>query len=325
MIAQGLHLVTGATSGIGLRLVDRLLMQGAGHVYVGARSPERAKELRSLAGPDRLTILELDLSSLRSVRDFAARLKDRLGARQLNTIVCNAGLQMAGNRVSEDGVELTFATNHLGHFLLVHELLPNLASDAIVTTTGSGTHDESEPMPRRFGFRGALFPSAKAVAQGEIGEEGDSPRQQGLDRYATSKLCNMLFVREMARRHPGRGFYTFDPGFMPDTRLGREAPAALLFVVQRVLPLFSGLMKDMSSADRSSAMLAELIDRPKIFGRSGSYIYFTGDHARRSAKAEDDDLAADLYAISAALTGLAPALEGSPETSPPDRAAAATG
>ncbi|MFD0985845.1 SDR family NAD(P)-dependent oxidoreductase [Methyloligella solikamskensis] len=324
MIADGLHLVTGATSGIGLRLVDRLLMQGAGHVYVGARNPQSANELRSLAGPDRLTILELDLSKLGSVRDFASQLKDRQGSQQLNSIVCNAGLQMAGNRMSEDGFELTFATNHLGHFLLVQELLPNLAPDAVVTTTGSGTHDESEPMPRRFGFRGALFPSARAVAYGKIGEDGDSPRQQGLDRYATSKLCNMLFVREMARRHPGRGFYTFDPGFMPDTRLGREAPAVLLWFLQRVLPLFSGVMKDMSSADRSSAMLAELIDRPGIFGSSGSYIYFTGEHARRSPKAEDDDLAADLYDVSAALTSLAPARGESPVTSPPARAAAAT-
>lgn len=304
MIAKGLHVVTGATSGIGLSLVDRLLDQDAAHVYVGARNPEGAKELRSLAGPDRLTILQLDLSELSSVREFAKRLKDLLDGRQINAIVCNAGLQMPGNRMSKDGVELTFATNHLGHFLLVHELLPTLAPDAVITTTGSGTHSEEETLPRRFGFRGALFPSARAVAHGEIGEERDSPRQQGLDRYATSKLCNMLFVRKMAGLYPDHRFYSFDPGLMPDTRLGREAPAFLVGILRNVLPLFAPFMKDLSSSARSSAMLAELINRPSVFGPSGSYVYFTGEPARRSAKAEHDGLAAELYDVSAELVGV---------------------
>lgn len=304
MIAKGLHVVTGATSGIGLSLVDRLLKQDAAHVYVGARNPDGAKELRSLAGPDRLTILELDLSELASVRAFANRLKDRLNGGRINAVVCNAGLQMPGNRMSKDGAELTFATNHLGHFLLIHQLLPSLAPDAVITTTGSGTHNEEEALARRFGFRGALFPSARAVAKGEIGEQGDSPRQQGFDRYATSKLCNMLFVRKMAELYPEYRFYSFDPGLMPDTRLGRESPALLVGVARFVLPLLSPFMNDLSSSDRSSAMLAELINRPSVFGPSGSYIYFTGEPARRSAKAEDDRLAAELYDVSAELAGI---------------------
>lgn len=304
MIAKGLHAVTGGTSGIGLKLVDRLLKGGANHVFVGARDPDGARDLRRLAGPDRLTIRELDLSKLASVQNFADEIRARLGSRQLASIVCNAGLQMPGNRLSEDGFELTFATNHLGHFLLVHEMLPKLAPQAVITTTGSGTHSEEEALPRRFGFRGALFPSAEDVAYGRMGEEGNSPRQQGLDRYATSKLCNMLFVREMAKRFPDYRFYCFDPGLMPDTRPGRETPAPLLALMRVVFTTLSGVIKDVSSSDRSSGMLAELIERPERFGPSGGYIYFTGEPARRSAKSEDDRLANELYEVSARYTKL---------------------
>jgi protochlorophyllide reductase len=219
-------LLTGATSGMGLEAARALARDPARQVIAGARRPGAAAALRAAVPAERLTLLELDLGSLASVRRFAAEVRQRLSEGRLAGIACNAGLQLVGpTRRSPEGHELTFATNHLGHFLLVHALLDLLAPGAPVVSTASGTHDPEDRLARRFGFRGAIFPDASSVARGELDLKVGG-KQAGMDRYATSKLCNILFTYDMAVRVPAERarFLAFDPGLMPGTAWHATAP-----------------------------------------------------------------------------------------------------
>jgi NAD(P)-dependent dehydrogenase (short-subunit alcohol dehydrogenase family) len=311
----GTYLITGATSGLGLETARALAREGRRHVLAGARNPDAASALRAAVPPDRLTVLELDLGSLASVRSFSAEARRRLdgaGAR-LSGIACNAGLQVGGPlRRSADGHELTFATNHLGHVLLVHEMLDLLAPGAAAVATASGTHDPSDALARRFGFRGGIFPGAKAVARGEL-DASVSEKQQSMDRYATSKLCNVLFTYAMAARVPAAAarFLAFDPGLMPGTGLARDRSAPERFGWSYVMPLVGRLVPGVSTPARSGAALARLLSEPDLAPETGLHFdvrlrQTPTSELSRSGLAQDD-----LHRTSLALCGF-----------PGDRAAA---
>ena len=293
------YVVTGATSGMGLHVARRLAQEPGVEIIVGARQPGRAGALRA-AGPG-LTVFPLDLADLASVRSFADAVEAHVGSEsQLAGIVCNAGLQTLGPRqMTLDGVEATFATNHLGHFVLVEQLLGRLASGAVVTTTGSGTHNPADRLATVSGFRGACFPDAATVASGDLGRPG-SDLEQALDRYATSKLCAILHVRALAARVPEdrARFFSFDPGLMPGTGLARDRSAAEQFAWRHVLPLLRPLVRGISSPEISGRALVErLLLDPGAYP-SGSYVEFSGRLAPRSPMAEDDAKAADLDVFS---------------------------
>ena len=201
MQGERTYVMTGATSGMGLVLARKLAQSAGTRLVVGARTPALASALRRVVPANRLTLLELDLANLGSVAQFCNRAAEVFGrAATVDAIVCNAGLQItSGRRMTADGVEMTFAANHLGHFQLVHRLLPMMRRGGLVVATASGTHDPSDPLASRFGFRGGIFSSAEAVARGDLDASQDLT-QQGMDHYATSKLCNILFIKEMARR-----------------------------------------------------------------------------------------------------------------------------
>lgn len=299
--------LTGATSGMGLRLAERLLTTTDAHLVIGARSPDR------VAGPfrekrDRVTVLPLDTARLASVRRFVADLRDRLGERRIAGIACNAGVQLVGPKtMTEDGVEATFATNHLGHFALVQALLDRIEPGGIVVSTASGTHNPDDRLARRFGFRGGLFPSADAVAAGDL-DPAASIGQQGIDRYATSKLCNILYTLEMARRIPADRvrFVAYDPGLMPGTGLARDRSALERFGWTYVMPAMRWILPGVSSARQSARTMADRLLMSKEAPVSGAYVDFTGRPAAISADAERRDLARDLFTVSARLAGTAP-------------------
>lgn len=303
-----IHLITGATSGLGLEAARALARDGRRRLLAGARTPAAASALRAAVPPERLTVLELDLGSLASVRSFAAearRVLDAAGER-LSGIACNAGVQLVGpTRRSAEGHELTFATNHLGHFLLVHELLDLLAPGAAVVSTASGTHDPADGMARRFGFRGGIFPGADAVARGEL-DPSASGKQQGMDRYATSKLCNVLFTYAMAARVPAPAarFIAFDPGLMPGTGLARDRSAAERFGWSYVMPLIGRAVPGVSTPARSGAALARLLAEPGLAPATGSHFDFRLRRAPTSAFSLREDAQDDLHRVSLALCGI---------------------
>jgi protochlorophyllide reductase len=305
------YLITGATSGMGLAAARHLAHGTDATLIVGARSPERAAALREAVPATRLQALPLDTSSLRSVAAFCHAVETALGADgAIDGVACNAGVQIVGSPGrSADGYDLTFATNHLGHFALVRRLSPRLAPAAAVVSTASGTHDARERLARLFGFRGGLFRDAATVAAGDL-DPAASPVQQGLDRYATSKLCNILFTLEMARRVPAERarFIAFDPGLMPGTGLARDRSAIERWGWRNVMPVLRVMAGKVSSAERSGRALARLLTDPAL-ARSGQYLDFGLRIIEPSPDARRVDLASDLHDFSVracAVVGAAP-------------------
>jgi NAD(P)-dependent dehydrogenase (short-subunit alcohol dehydrogenase family) len=233
----------------------------------------------------------LNLASLRSVRDFAASLEGPLHA-----IVCNAGIQLVGpTTFTDDGFETTFQVNHLAHFLLVALLRDRLAPDGRVVVVSSGTHDPD----RRTGMPAPRYTTAQELARPAPSDSS----AEGRRRYTTSKLCNVLFVSELARRAP-LAANAFDPGLMPGTGLARDYRPVQRLVWNRVLPGLTRVVPSLNTPERSGRVLARLVTDPALRAVTGAY--FLGARPRGSSIASyDREKARDLWETSERLIALA--------------------
>lgn len=191
-------LITGANSGIG-REAARALAQAGATVVMSGRDPGRladaVQDVRASTGNRDVHPLEMDLSSLGSVRNGAKQVLD--GWDRLDILLNNAGVVLSRRAVSADGYEMTLATNHLGHFLLTKLLVDRLVSSAParVVNVASTAHRAA---------RGIDFDDLQAERS-----------YSGMAAYNRSKLANILFTRELARRQAGTGVSAF--GVHPGT------------------------------------------------------------------------------------------------------------
>ncbi|WP_095647653.1 SDR family NAD(P)-dependent oxidoreductase [Pseudomonas indica] len=127
--------MTGATSGLGTHAIRHIAAQPGIRFMTGARGSGRTV-------PPGVEIIPLDLASLTSVREFADRVKKQFGDARIYILILNAGMQNASNDLrSADGYELTFAVNHLAHYLLARLLMPRMADRGRLVITTSETHD----------------------------------------------------------------------------------------------------------------------------------------------------------------------------------------
>lgn len=286
-------IITGASSGLGLECARALLRSDPSwHLVLPVRDAGRGAEaVTRLGQPQRCTVMPMDLASLASVRAFVDNVR---GATlpPLHAIVCNAGVQVvSGTEWTEDGVEMTFGVNHLGHFTLVQGLLDELARPARIVVVSSGTHDPSKltgmPDPR--------YTSAADLARPRAEHSDDGRR-----RYTTSKLCNVLFTYELDRRlgNGGQGVTVnaFDPGLMPGSGLARDYPPLQRLAWRYLLPALR-VLPNVRSTRASGRYLAALANDPRFDGVSGEY--FEGRRSiRSSADSYDRDKALDLWETS---------------------------
>jgi NAD(P)-dependent dehydrogenase (short-subunit alcohol dehydrogenase family) len=248
----------------------------------------------------------MDLNSLQSVRDGAERLKAMLqvdGSR-LHGILCNAGAQSNGPvQYSEDGYETTFAGNCLGHFLLVNLLLDSIEPHGRIVWTASGTHDPALLDGKSVGK--AIQPDADVLAnQGRDGKPISGGR-----RYATSKLCTIMYAYELDRRLQQAktpiASIAYDPGFLPDTGMGQGAPA--IFRSSLVKFLLSKFGMTLGEMPLSGEALAMLDDDPAYADCSGRYFHCKNgvlNETRSSVVSYDQKAAAKLWADSLRLVRL---------------------
>jgi NAD(P)-dependent dehydrogenase (short-subunit alcohol dehydrogenase family) len=307
-------LVTGGNSGIGFECARALAAAGE-QVLIASRdrgaSAEAVRRITRESGEGAASELGLDLGSFASVRRFADEVEAR--GLPLRAVVCNAGLQVQrGPQLSADGFELTFAVNHLGHFLLVNRLLARLAAQgpARIVVVASGVHD---PALRTGMPKAAVADLATLAATG-------GPRPGAFDgrlAYVNSKLCNLWFVYELERRLRAAGLAKdaltvngYDPGLVPGSGLAREYPPALRFVWDRILPgvarVLSPLLPTINPAPKSGAALARLVLDAALAGVSGQYFpSHTRWRAAASSEASYDEARARaLWEESVRLTGL---------------------
>ncbi|HYZ57825.1 MAG TPA: SDR family oxidoreductase [Streptosporangiaceae bacterium] len=237
-------LVTGGNTGIGLAAARDFAARGA-RVHVACRSKDKGEaavaRIRADTGNEAVTFLHLDLADLASVRRCAAEFL-ALG-QPLHVLLNNAGV--AGQRgLTRDGFELAFGVNHLGHFALTTALLDCLAASAParVVTVSSDSHYQAT---------GIDFDALRRPTRSFA----------GLPEYAVSKLCNVLFTQELARRAAGLGItsYALHPGVIASD-IWRRVPWP-------VRPLIKMRMLSVEDGARTSVYCATSPDLASASGR----------------------------------------------------------
>ena len=310
-------LITGGHAGIGFECAKQLASHSHYNLVLAGRSMERitaaAQQLRTAYGI-KVSTLELDTSSLRSVRDAATQflmMLDRGEVASFEALLCNAGGYFNGPlSYSRDGYETTFATNCLGHFLLIELLAERMSDVGRIVFTASGTHDPDTADGRIVG----IVAEPDAIALAHAGKDGKKPLSAG-KRYATSKLCTILYAYELHRRLRQAGSsiasIAFDPGAVPETGLLRMMPKPVQWLAKT--RFMKWVMKrfgiTLSSISFSGASLAQLATDPTY--RNGSGEYFQSNNgvlsARRSSRLSyDKQRALKLWNDSKTLVRLQP-------------------
>jgi NAD(P)-dependent dehydrogenase (short-subunit alcohol dehydrogenase family) len=272
--ARPTFLVTGATSGVGEAIATQLGERGA-QVLIGARTTERgeaaADRIRSQVPGAVLQVVAADLSLMREVRSLAYQVID--STPRLDGLILNAAEARSDLVLTDEGIETNFATNHLAGFLLTHLLLRHLrsAAPARVVAISSSVHTQVRMVDLTSVVTGApLTP----------------------DSYRTSKLLNILFIRELARRVKGQGITAnaADPGFVR-TNLGRHAIGGRRMLLTVTRPM-------QSNPERAAATPIYLATSDEVAGVTGGY-YANRHPMEVSGLATDEKLARRLWSVSA--------------------------
>lgn len=274
--------VTGATGGIGRATAHGLAMMGA-HLIVTGRDPgrtdETAKEIRA-AGGGKVDAFVADLSSQTQIRSLANELLTAFP--RIDVLINNAGGYWNTRHTTADGLERTFALNHLAPFLLTNLLLRRLqlSGPARVVTVSS---------------------NAQAMGRINFNDLQGEHSYSGARAYNQSKLANLLFTYELDRRLHGTGVTAnaLHPGLV-STGFGAEDPGR----AQRLLvPLLRPFMLTTAQGAATSVHIASAPDLAQVSGR-----FFAKRKPRRSSTASyDQATAAKLWNVSAEMTGLTPA------------------
>ena len=270
-------IVTGASSGIGKETAVALARSGA-HVAIVCRTRESGErtvtEIRHRGRNPAVSLFVADLASQRAVRGLASEFGDALP--RVDVLVNNAGLTLRERVLTPEGLETTFAVNHLAYFLLTHLLEPKLVASAPsrVVNVASNAH--------RWGtLRFDDLMGAKAY--------------DGWKAYAQSKLANIVFTYELARRLEGTGVTAncLHPGFVA-TGFANAGPVTIRFL-SRLGRRF------LSSPAKGAVTSIYLASSPEVEGVSGKY--FVGRRESRSSKASyDEAVAGRLWQVSEELT-----------------------
>jgi retinol dehydrogenase 12 len=241
-------LVTGATSGIGKAAAQALAQMGATVVVVGrsaSKTAQLVEEIRAASGNQNVDWLLADLSSQQDIRRLAAEFKSKYA--HLQVLLNNAGGTFATRQLSVDGIEMTFALNHLAYFLLTNLMLDTLkaSAPARIINVSSDAHSGGK----------IEFDNL----QGERSYTSFKP-------YGNSKLANILFTTELARRLEGTGVTVnaLHPG-LTSTGFGKNNPGFFMKIMRVVIPLIG------QSPEKGAETSIYLASSPEVQGITGKY------------------------------------------------------
>ena len=249
-------IITGANSGLGFEAAKKIAADLDFQVILACRNHEKAKQaaeqIRAETGNKNVVDMTLDTASLKSVHQFE---KDyvQAGFGDVYALLCNAGISGTHTGVTEDGFDIVFQTNHLGHFLLTKLMLPHMAEESKIFITSSDMHDA---------------PGGNMVWNGtEALAHPDEKFAKDRVRYSYSKLCNLYFTYELAHRlsDSDKKIYVnaFNPGLMK-TNFMPLTKASMVFVKTTMPHRFGDL-------EKSSSALAELVLSDHLISKSGQY------------------------------------------------------
>jgi len=284
MTMQGkVCLITGGTNGIGKSTAHELARMGATIVIVGRNAQKTSQvveEIRAASGNNTVDSLLADLSSQQEVRRLANEFESKYS--RLHVLLNNAGAVFMQRQLSVDGVEMTFALDHLAYFLLTNLLLDKIkaSAPARIVNVSSGAHT-----------------SGKIEFDNLQGERDYSPRA-----YDNSKLANILFTMELARRLEGTGVTVnaLHPGFAA-TGFGRNNPGSLMKIIRTVVPLIA------RSPEKGAETSIYLGSSPEVQSITGKY-FVDCKVSQPAPQATDSAVAKKLWDISAEMVHLADGL-----------------
>ena len=270
--------ITGATSGIGEIAAIELARQGARIVFV-ARNPLRLDETlaRLMVVNDKVkhAAYLADLSRLSEMKRVAGEIA--AAEPHIDVLINNAGAVFGKREMTADGLEMTFATNHMAYFVMTNVLLPKLKAGARIVSTASDAHKSG-----KLDF-----------------DDLQAQKSFGAFRvYGTSKLCNILFTRELAKRLTGTGVTAncLHPGFVA-TGFGDNNEGLLGWVVGAAKKLGAITPED------GAKTIVYLASSPEVAGKSGGY-YYKNALATPTAAAQSDEDAGRLWEVSAKIAGI---------------------
>lgn len=275
-LAGKTFIVTGANTGIGKITAADLASRGA-HVILACRSEAKTApvvdEIKRTTKNDKVEFMALDLASQKSVRDFASAFLARKVP--LHGLINNAGLVTRGT--TTEGYELIFGVNHLGHYLLTRLLLDHLkqTKGSRIVNVASAAHYRAKKIDWS-----ALQKTTKSVS--------------GFPEYTVSKLANVLFTKELAKRLEGSGVTTYavHPGGVA-TDVWRRIPQPFRWLMNRFL---------ISPEEGAKSTLRAATD-PTLATETGRY-YTQDGSEKKASRVVTDDLASTLWTKSAEWTGL---------------------
>lgn len=280
--------ITGCNTGIGKETVSDLVQRGA-DVVMACRNVQLAEEAaqdirHSLGGMEavgKITVTVLDLASLKSVRACASHLLQTLP--HIDLLINNAGIMLCPKSQTEDGFEMQFGVNHLGHFLFTCLLLPRLRASepARIVTVSSLAHQSGT-----INFEDLMF------------EKSYNARHA----YAQSKLANILFTNELAERLKGQGVtvYSLHPGVVA-TDLARHLDNVYF---KGATWMVDHIMKIFIKSPKQGAQTTIYCAVDESLASESGYYYSDCHRTRPSSQARDKDVAKKLWEVSTALTGL---------------------
>ena len=308
-------IISGANNGLGYACAKELALNKDIYFVLACRDYHKAtkavEQLKNSSNNNQIETVTLDLASWKSVRQFETEFVQK-NLPPLGMIICNAGAQFIQRRTyTEEGIETTFAANHLGHFLLVNLLLKHLKPPGRIIFVSSDTHDPSKIT----GMPAPNFQDPNLLAHPELDPtlKDKSVSDLGRIAYTTSKLGNILCAYELSRRLQKQGLSTkeypitvnvFTPGLMPGTGLAQDYPPRAKMVWDYILPLFSFFPK-INTPQQSGRALARLVEDPLLRQVTGKY--FSGlQMISSSQESYDLEKAQQLWDKSVELVGLSP-------------------
>lgn len=271
--------VTGATSGIGEVAADRLAQDGARIVFIArdpARGAETLKHLNAIAGHAEHAAYYADLSRISEMKRVAGEIA--AAEPRIDVLLNNAGAMFTTRQVTEDGLEMTFAINHMAYFVVTNLLLENLkaAGGARIVSTASDAHKTGKI---------------------DFADLQSERRYSGFGAYGSSKLMNILFTRELARRLHGTGVTAncLHPGFVA-TRFADNNTGLLSTVF--------GFAKNFAlTPEQGAQTIVHLAFSPEVEGVTGKYFH-KSKPAMPSKPAQNDADAVRLWDVSAQISGI---------------------
>ncbi len=282
-------IITGGNSGLGFETAKKIAKNKDYQVVLACRNLEKAKEavnkIKDETGNNNISSLYLDTASLTSVREFVDEYKNQnLG--NVYALLLNAGISGMHTGMTEDGMELVFQTNHLGHFLLANLMLPYMEPNGKIFATSSDMHDS--PMGNM------VWKGTEALAHPSTEEE------KSRLRYSFSKLCNLYFVYELARRLETKGSDIYVNAFNPGMMQTNFAPVdkARAAMVKMTMP------KRFGDLEKSSDAYAQLVVNDDLATTSANYYDRSTTAIKSSELSYNEENAKELWEESEKLCGL---------------------